>query len=93
MLIALSLLLYVQISQEITLQGKVISLPMSTPFTSNIFITIPICLGDRSVRQCTELIYDMNDKHFIVSDINNHPMGYNVSVSNTKQKEDKTYSI
>ena len=95
MLIALSLLLYAIVlpSQEITLQGKVIPLPMATPFTSNIFITIPICLGDRSVRQCVELIYDMNDKHFIVSDISNHPKGYNVSLSETKQKEDKTYSI
>ena len=95
MLIALSLLLYAIVlpSQEIILQGKVVSLPMATPFTSNIFITIPICLGDRSVRQCVELIYDMNDKHFIVSDISNHPKGYNVSLSETKQKEDKTYSI
>lgn len=93
--IVLVLLLYaiLPLSQSITIQGKVISLPMSTPFTSNIFITIPICFGDKQSKQCIELIYDMNDKHFIASDINNHPKGYNLSLSDTNQKEDRTYSI
>lgn len=57
----------------------------TTPFSSNVYITIPFCVGQNEVeKQCLNLLYDIEARYTILIDNGVLPKdGYNPSISST----------
>lgn len=85
-MILLFLFFYCKYTLCYVFHGKFYHKNTTTPFSSQSYITIPLCIGNSKNKQCFDMLYDIEAKYILIMSNSVSSNGFNSSISETYER-------